>query len=352
MAAVQSASVFQTGARDDLAVADAYKVTSTKVVSSIQDTLSQTEIDALPAVGSSKSLSTTLKTSMDFVQKKTLEATDVVKSVQPDQILKTIDGSGDLTSRIKNANECLAKGMRTLSPGLAGDIMGGMRRKNSMYSRMGGKSRNLKPSAFETAMAIGGIVSCMTGNKDVAAVVDTGTRVGSLVGVVSAAAKNGVPNSFGALSTTMTDINTVNSVASGTLDSVLKYGDKDSLMCMADKTTPGTLKQMRPDVISTYAANYKLDTGATSKTMQAAFDESKTLLNKVDPSWGTTGRTGANGVQSSILDITKIQSASPDFFRSARASALKSTSEEDKLFLIAGQYAKTDVGAELAAQFA
>lgn len=322
MAAPLALPSFFTGARNDLATQDVYKVGSEKVVNSIQDITKapdMTEVNRLTGAsvkGAVKDAFAILKT------------VNQLKDSKAGLLDKVFAGTGVLGEAMKrsglptdmlSAALTTGKSLTTMITGAKGDIT------------------KIKNGNFSSISSLTNLIGVATGQEGLMKAASSQLQGGAVGSVIKLASQNGVPKSFGEL-TKLIDKNS--STLSRVIDDVLPTALKKSDIGMMKEiaiASPGFQKATIPDTIKDFGFNYSPGPAAADKEPEVIWGEITSTYTKIDPKW-LDGSRVIEGVPVTIPDVSKIVEASPALKQTIREAVVpKATKTPQEVALIVAE---------------
>lgn len=340
-----ASTTFSAGAKDDVATADVYKLTTSTPINNIP-TISATQgaayvtidgvkvySDSSAAAASasgllgSKSILNGIPTSLKDLAataKGVISTVNTIKNVV-NTAKAVVSGSGSITDRLANSLPGLSSALRTsgiLSPELTSSVLSGMsavtgdvRTANTLTATVNNLQSNINGVNPTSVSSITNILNSMTSKSGQISIFDTSALTGVATGVVNAASSIGFPGSYSiAVANYTSNQDILNGVASNSLSSVVKNSDLDSLSSMSSMTSAGTLTTANPSVLSDFSRSYVAPAETTYQDTLKNYNTIKTTYAAVDPSWNTAQRATSSGTDT-VTSLVAVQNASPDFVK-------------------------------------
>jgi hypothetical protein len=334
---------FMTGVNDALAVADVYNLVNPGVITDIESVLSDIEaissallgsgllsaiegssVSLTPVATSSGSATSGLTTSST---QSTPSATSGTTSTGTSVTTTPVDLS-ILMARLGTTSSALNTAIRGLSTNAQNTITAGLNNNASSPQQVtiNGVSTTVQTASYSDIAQVAAIINNFTGVQSVAINSDQQAFASIISGIVQICANLGLPNSFAAIASQITD-NTILALAvSLCLQSALAAGDLQSIASMANKLTPSVVISANPTLIQTYVSNF-----TTNYYQMLGYDTSQakntlayivSLLEQIDPNWNQDTRDGET-----IINVNQWMGASPTFIHLVSNAAKQS--EED-----------------------
>lgn len=401
MTAVKLASpTFKTGPQDDLAVLDSYKKLQSGVVNSIQEIgalstegimgtmrgglesatklsiLSKFSFDisgvngllgklsdgANPLTGMVKNASESLKgamagampvvsmakSSLQSAQAAISTANQAVSSIKQqanavtNQVNSVRNTVGELSSFVNTTVQTIAQARQTLTS------IGSL--PNQLFANIGGSFQQVGLDSLRGLTEIGNLLGSISKDDNRLTVKDRDSEAAIMTGLMSRTAYLGVAGSYGAVTDGTTDPILLRNIAAIGLPSIVTAADIKSLLQMGEKNGASVVRQLKPDVLASVAANYRERTLLTTQERIDRYSAITLAFNIIDSEWdNVTRQTDAGPV--SAISLVALQNASYDFNQTIRIGAFNSGISDEKLYLLADAFKQTSVDQELRAKF-
>jgi hypothetical protein len=338
---------FMTGVNDALAVADVYDLISPGVITDIESVLSEIADISNALLGSglmnTLALAESLEASVDTSAGVTsgnpaTSSTALTVPTASSTSQASVNGlaGGDavttptLLSRLGTTSSQLNSAIRGLSANAQTTITAGLKNNASSVHEvtLNGVTTQVRSASYSDIVQVAAIVNAFTGSTS-ATSTDTQAFASIISGIVKICANLGLPNSFSAITSAITDVTILTAAVGLCLEAALVAGDLLSIVAMAQKLSPSVVVQANPNLVSTYVSNFGLsyypmlgyDTSQANEMLNAV----TAALEQIDPTWNQGTRAGT-----SLTDVTAWMGASPVFTQlltNAAKQAIADTAE-------------------------
>jgi hypothetical protein len=333
---------FVSGAKDELATADAYKQTSTSSINSIQDITPNTTLDSAGIMRGGASIKDSVKSVADLAKSGSGLLSNGLS------VLNTAKGlqGGNLLSKLGSVSSLLSGPLSKLNPSLLGSVLSGVRDSGSILSTIDGISRTIKGGNLSNINSISGALNSLGNNSGIATITDKAANIGAMAGLIKTSCENGIYNTFGIATKSLDNIDSVNAVANKCSESVAFNSDIGSFKAMGASTSPGSLIAYDPSILDKFSTNYTSPPAGDKVKEYADINGS---FGTIKPDWTKSVVMTPVGPEQ-ITDVTVIQNGSKDMQKVIKQGAIASTNPDDKLLIIGTVFKPTTVEAELAEQ--
>jgi hypothetical protein len=334
---------FVSGAKDELATADAYKQTSTSAVNSIQDVTPNTTFDKASLMRGGAAIKDGVKSAADLAR----SGSGFLSSGL--SVLNTAKGlqGGNLLSKLGSVSSLLSGPLSKLNPSLLGSVLSGVRDSGSIVSTIDGVSRTIKGGNLSNISSISGALNSLSNNSGLATITDKVANIGAMAGLVKTSCENGIYNTFGTATKALDNIDSVNAVANKCSESVAFNSDIGSFKTMGATTSPGSLIAYDPSILDKFSTNY---TSPPAGDKVKEYADINGAFGSIKPDWTKSVVMTPVGPEQ-VTDVTVIQNGSKDIQKVIKTGAMASTNPDDKLLIVGTVFKPTTVEAEIAAQY-
>ena len=332
-------TTFSSGAKDDLATADVYKLNTSVPINSVQDIIDDAVLDNAGV----------LRSSTKALNIKLSEA-EIAKANAEGLAAKN---SAGLLERLKGASGEIAGLMRSIpAPALNGILkdIGLASAVNKIKTTINGVTRIMPNNMLPNISGAGSLINGVGCSPNAYGYYDQAANVGMYSGIINYSMMNGMGNSFGTMMSCRTDKNMINQVAFQSIPNAVAYSDSDSLFSMSQLTTPGAMNSRYPNLIDNYSTSYSTPNADGSRRDPYVFNTVTDSFNSINPSWNQATRQTSSGPES-IFNISKINGGSNDFQNLIRAGVMTKQPNANPLMLLASVLPKTNVLSEINKKF-
>lgn len=360
---------FMTGPEDDLITQDVYTTTDDSVVNKTPATdpldfgaISPISADDLRGGNALASLS-------DFQ----VGRIDVAASITSVNGVSTQSGSGGLLSKIGNTVAAAASlvgpsilsrissggglsgipGLSSVSglssvlnnapAGLKSALNNPLSSSGGVFSSVGGVISRIAPANITSSYQMSNTINSLTGTSTYSIVDHDSTS--SLIGnLAKSALSAGMPNAFSSVSGLAGGNSSIlTSAATSLLPMIARTGNVGALKDVMSVSNISSSKAGATNLLSTLAMNYILAPSSTANDKSDQYSQITSTFSKYQPGWDSKDRSipdleaptsGQVKIETSI-DLTTIQSGSPDFLRTIESGAINSTVPSEKFYTAA-----------------
>lgn len=279
MASKLAATIFQSGAKDDLITTDVYNAST-----GVKNTASKTSIDSIISSSSGILKPSTLSLgTINGIIGKGLTATS----------------STDITSRLisciggnKNAFESLTTNLKgTAIAELTSAI--GIDSKN-VQVLVGETSALIEGTDLKSATGILGLLSAVTGNSKLASLLDLGSEFSVIKALVLSAIAIGIPAIVDAALDHMKDEKKKKELLLTSLRQAAIASDLTTINKALDYVGADGVIARCPDIVTLILTNYKWSAKTTANDYSSLSSTLINTLNRIDARWHTTTRNGVD----------------------------------------------------------
>jgi hypothetical protein len=319
---------FMSGVNDALAVADVYNLTSPGVITDIESVLSDIESISNALLGSgllsalegSTNLTAVATSSGSATSGLSTSATSATTSVATStsstgtSVTSTPVDLSTLLSRLGTTSSQLNTAIRGLSTNAQTTITNGLNNNASSAQEvtLNGVTTTVQSPNYSDIAQVATIINSFTGVQSAAINSDIQAFASIISGIVQICANLGLPNSFAAIASQITDSNILAQAVALCLPATLAAGDLQSIASMANKLSPSVVISANPTLINTYVSNFTTNfyamVGYDTSQANAALTEILSLLGQIDPNWNENTRAGEP-----LIQIGPWMGASPAF---------------------------------------
>jgi hypothetical protein len=331
---------FMSGVNDALAVADIYSLENPGVITDIESVLSNIEsisstllgsgllsvleeASALQAVATSSGSATSGSATSNIAGGPTVTT---ATSTTAASTFTAVDLS-TLLARLGTTSSQLNTAIRGLSTNAQTTMTSGLNNNASSAQSLSlnGVSTTVQSANYSDIAQVAAIINSFTGSP--AAVSSDAQAFASIIsGIVQICANLGLPNSFAAISSQITDVTILALAVSLCLPSALTAGDLQSIASMANKLSPSVVISANPTLVQTYVNNFNTGyyamLGYDTSQANQALGCIVSLLNQIDPTWNQDTRTGTE-----LINVGPWMGASPTFVQLVTNAAKQATDE-------------------------
>ena len=303
---VLATTTFNSGPNDKIASVDVYaSPDSTTPINSIQAIVPAAASTALSAFKGSKSGLASLNNLLNS----TASITSGLGNINP-------------LAQIQKQVPAMFAGIKQLPPGCGDNLKKGLNKDLSKLNKfkglLNGKSFNLNNKSLQCALGIGNAINAMAKANGCGNIPfsfpDVSALLSSLKNLLNSALSIGMPGVFSSLICGLTDLLSIDRLASMCAPNVASFSDLGSLTSMANATTAGSLMCTNPDLISNFASNYSSSSpGLLGTNTISNYTDMTSSFSTINPNWLST-TTAANG---DITDLSNVCTASDDFNQTA-----------------------------------
>lgn len=259
-----------------------------------------------------------------------------------------LNGKGDVAARLLGASSLISNGIRSLAPGVQSGILGSIGNVAKITATIGGITRQVSSGNIASIASIGSLINGISGNTNTFSLSDRGATVGAYAGVMNQALKAGIPNSFSAITSGITNKNVLTQIIGKVLPTVIGKSDLGSLTSIANIAAPGAIKLLSPNILNTFTSNFKSAPGTDFLGRIQNYTNINTTFTKIDPLWSVANRLTSSGTDN-ILNATALQSASLDFKKTFKTGVLSNplATTSQQMLLVGSLFKSTNVISEI-----
>ena len=328
-----AAPTFVSGALDELATSDVYKLRTNTVINSIQDftKLNDKELQAVLRGGAF------LASQLPILQKVGVSG---LLSINKDNLI----------ARLGMSSGSLVAGIRNMGPGLASAIAANIPGASQVFASVNGITQQVSSSVLGSISDIGKTISDITKTSGMFSIDDRGATIGLLSGLVTEATRFGIPNSVDGLLKNISDPYVINRVVAQTLPLLVSRSDLASISAAARLVPTGSLGMAFPNLAQSFSRAYVAPQGTAVADYSRTYEQAIDAYSRADSNWDRAKRVGPGGVTDTILSVVGLQDASPSFRKVLDIGVKAAVGDNTKLYALASLFPSTTVDQQLARQ--
>ena len=294
MAGGLSKSSFSAGAKETAATVDVYAKSANTTVNSIQDIRKLFDSDLL----------------------ENFRGGNFSGGVRP--IITAISKVGllvdknSLFQRLVGSNPRLLAGMKSLYESVSGGITGMLEDKDGVFAQVSGMVSRISSSAIDSVKSLGSMIGDIVGDAWNFVVDDKDGISGLYSGLIAEAQALGIPGSFKAIISTVTDPNLVNRITQKVLPGIVNSSDTDGLLAAALGTAKGVVRALNPQILSDFSRKYTNPLNGEIRGLQSKGNNIFRAFDAVDKGWDRFDRVLNDGSKDNVLNLSLLQNSSKD----------------------------------------
>lgn len=325
-----ASTVFATGPQDSLATIDVYSKKNATIVNSIQDISKKYDTDLASVLRGGDWLSNSMPVIANVAQG--------LITINKDNLISRI---GSLSNSINSAFKSLPNDLKDSVLGAAGDGTG------KALVTLAGVATAVSRTNFTNLQSVGQLINGIAGNSNLIKIDDKDSFAGLLVGTIKEATRYGIPNSVGAILSTVGDSDTLSRVIAGIMPDVIRTSDVRSLFSLADSANKHMVPLINRYLVDDFSKNYRSGFGYAPNELLVEYQMMMDAFKNLDGLWDIKMRYFDDDTSEEVLDLTRVLAASSDFQEVMKASLKVSADPRDKFFALASIFQQTNVYQEV-----
>lgn len=344
---------FVAGPADDLIAADIYNKANGQVINSIQKLGDTLKLDDLARLRGGLEMQSQLPIITGIQGGKLVFDKDALNA----RLLATSGATGALRN--------LSDKMRDGVEGVIGDSLGGAK---GLFKDARGMMSGLNGFADDAELEICGSIQKIRGAvvgtiSDIAKsihdlagelhfnIIDTKALTAVYKGLLGELSNLGIKDAFGKLMHCFSDKPDLKkSLGKEMMTTAVETGDVQMLASISKELDNGAVPMVQPEAIANACSRYARPLNITAMDYVTEYAETMNAFGTVDPGWNAMTRQTSLQVET-VLDITKLQRASPDLKSVLQAGSQSSADPDEQLYQLALLFPVTDVQTELTSSF-
>lgn len=327
-------NTFLTRANDKLAVKDIYTgVDGKSILTSVKNALENLDLSFADVLRGGKWIASNIPLLSSVVRQGTA----------------VFDQKG-LIARVLGASNLSTGLLSKLSSGATDGLLGSIKDNQQVFASINGVIQRVGSTNLSDLNAIGGLVNHFTGDNNLFKVNDLDGQAGFVAGLIHDCTSFGIPNSFQALTSRLTNTNLVNQVASRVLPDIINASDTHSLAAIASSLGNKSTYSLNPGVISDFASKYSLPNLTSGQSGTLMFQDVMGAFRQIDSHWDTGTRTTSAG-DSTHIDLTSLMSGSDTFKALLKQVSQTSSDPTQRLYQLANVFQSSSVTDSLKKSF-
>jgi hypothetical protein len=294
MAGGLSKGSFSAGAKETAATIDVYAKSANTTVNSIQDIRKLFDSDLL----------------------ENFRGGNFSSGVRP--IITAIGKAGllidknSLFQRLVGSNPRLLAGMKSLYESVSGGITGMLEDKDGVFAQVSGMVSKISSAALDSVKSLGSMIGDVVGDAWNFVVDDKDGISGFYSGLIKEAQALGIPGSFKAIISTVSDPNLINRITQKVLPGIVNTSDTDGLLAAALGTAKGVVRALNPQILSDFSRKYTNPLNGEIRGLQSKGNNIFRAFDAVDKGWDRFDRVLSDGKRDSVLNLSLLQNSSKD----------------------------------------
>jgi hypothetical protein len=334
-----ASNAFIATAKDNLAVKDVYTgVDGKSILSSVENLFDGIDLSFTDVLRGGKWLANNVPTISSLTK----------------QGLAVFSAKG-LTARILGSSNLATSLFGKLSSSGQSGLLGMFSDNKQLFASVNGLVQRVASTDLTNISAVGGLLNQVTGNTSLFSLDDKDSQVGLFAGIIHDATSFGIPNSFGALTSKITDTNLLGQIANKVLPSVLNSSDVSSLLSIGQALGNKNALALNPSLISEFSFKYVLPALSTNADGSIALDKVLGAFNAVDSDWNVCTRNttlpDGSTQESTGVNVSSIIGASDDFTGIFTQGAKKSDDPNVQVMQLATLFGPTTVTSTLQSSY-
>lgn len=294
MAGGLSKGSFSAGAKETAATIDVYAKSANTTVNSIQDIRKLFDSDLL----------------------ENFRGGNFSSGVRP--IITAIGKAGllidknSLFQRLVGSNPRLLAGIKSLAASVSGGITGMLEDKDGIFAQVSGMVTKISSAALDSVKSLGAMIGDVVGDAWNFVVDDKDGISGFYSGLIKEAQELGIPGSFKAIISTVSDPNLINRITQKVLPGIVNSSDTDGLLAAALGTAKGVVRALNPQILSDFSRKYTNPLNGEIRGLQSKGNNIFRAFDAVDKGWDRFDRILTDGKRDSVLNLSLLQNSSKD----------------------------------------
>ena len=285
-------TILTTGAKDQLITKDVYTLDGESVLNS--------------PIGKLKGFST------DFMEDVRQHSSGILDSVAG---MVKVGAGGDISldkdSLTKRASLFLGVPLSNLNRSIADKLVknSGMDPNlfRSIVGTVDGVATTITAGGLDNTRGIFNLINRVTGDSDIAQLLDVGAEASVLHGIVSEAIRLGLPSAVDTVIQKSKNAKAAQAALLNNVSGALYASDLDTLNLMLSKIGVGGILAKVPDAAERLLQSYRFPAGTTPSQYPTLYTTLTGILDQLKPGWGTYTRNG-----NTVGDLTLFARASQD----------------------------------------
>lgn len=331
--ALLAKSTFVSGINDKLIALDVYTKDNKNIVNKIQDITKAFDVDL-----------TNILKGGDFIESNF----PIIKDIKGELVNINVD---NLVARVASSIPDVTGTLRSIGDGVLGKIKE-YAPLQEVFTTVNGIATQVKEAAYTGLADVSKMIGEVTGNVDIFKVIDKDAVSAMYSGLIKEASALGIPDSFSAVVSSISDNKILSNVIKNILPTVIGETDVRMLQSIVGADISKITRILDTDLIGKFVKGYSFGNGFGEGEEQAQFKMAKESFDSIDELWNKK-IVPEMGVEAFISDVSKITSSTTDFKEAILGYIKQEPMLEitDKLMSIGTLYKEVDVESEIAKNF-
>lgn len=269
-----ASTVYNAGPDDKMAVADVYKISTSNIINSISK--KERNDDNLDLINTGVFNESMLPPAKAYDDKQTL--------IDDKEAIRRISGDdSSITNYYRSLSDKTKQGLSSVSTF-----------KDSIKTTIGNCNGTILPNYLKDANLISSMINSKSKGLYSPILHDTLAVAGGVAYLVNQASRLGLPCAFSILANSITDKPPLIGAAINLLPGIIKAGNINGLLDMANSIIKKDILKINPAAITSTITGFKLPPSVEQKTLSVYYDKVNTGFKEMDPNWNKSNRNNSS----------------------------------------------------------